>query len=399
MCPGVCFLGPTSLGFTELPGFPGSLFPWPDWRSSPSLGFQISFHFLILPLLLLVPLWFKSLKTFENFLEVPKPVLIFLRSCFFILFWLTVSFFLLLQTVDLSPGFLPVTVGSLYIFLYFTFIAFTFSSILQPYSTNSVSFLTTSVLNCASDRLAISSSLSCVFSGTLICSFIPDIFFVSEHLLSNKGQSLRYSPGRGPCTSLPCDAVCGGGVWEGTIALALLSARFQSLSPLPTSKVGPSSADFQVGGFVLALGPCAFLQWTLLWGWEFLLLPQHPQVFSVRGLRLYFPTGTLFCGSVWLSSCSSQLSAHRCGTPALPATALWWVLSAWLPGSALPADLGERFFIDSLDFHTIRFSVSCGFLFLHLLLSFFWLCVEAQCLYLHLRLGRKSHMVGFMVQP
>ena len=37
----------------------------------------------------------------------------------------------------------------------------------------------TNVLNCASDRLAISSSLSCIFSGALICfSFGP--FFLSS---------------------------------------------------------------------------------------------------------------------------------------------------------------------------------------------------------------------------
>ena len=56
---------------------------------------------------------------FKVVLEVPKP-LIFLISCFFILFQLNVYFFLLAQIVDLSPSFLPVTVGSLYIFLYFT---------------------------------------------------------------------------------------------------------------------------------------------------------------------------------------------------------------------------------------------------------------------------------------
>ena len=100
-----------------------------------------------------------------------------LNSCFFILFWLNVSFFLLLQTIDLSPGFLPVTVGSLYIFLYFTFHTFHFSSILQPYSKISVSILITRVLNFASDRLAISLSLSCIFSGALICSFIWAFFF------------------------------------------------------------------------------------------------------------------------------------------------------------------------------------------------------------------------------
>ena len=32
---------------------------------------------------------------------------------------------------------------------------------------------------------------------------------------------------------LSCYAVCGGGVREGTMALALLSAGFQSLPPLP----------------------------------------------------------------------------------------------------------------------------------------------------------------------
>ena len=39
-----------------------------------------------------------------------------------------------------------------------------------------------------------------------------------------------------------------------------------------------------------ALGPYGSLQGTLLWGWEFLLLPpQPPWVLSIRGLRLYFP--------------------------------------------------------------------------------------------------------------
>ena len=61
-----------------------------------------------------------NVGTLKDVLEVPKPLLIFLNSCFFILFWLSVSFFFLVQTVDLTTGFLPITVGSLYIFLYFT---------------------------------------------------------------------------------------------------------------------------------------------------------------------------------------------------------------------------------------------------------------------------------------
>uniref|UniRef100_K9IGT3 Uncharacterized protein n=1 Tax=Desmodus rotundus TaxID=9430 RepID=K9IGT3_DESRO len=58
--------------------------------------------------------------TFQVVPEVPKPLLIFLNSCFFILFWLDVYFFLLLHIVDRSPGFLLFTLGPLYIFLCFT---------------------------------------------------------------------------------------------------------------------------------------------------------------------------------------------------------------------------------------------------------------------------------------
>ena len=72
---------------------------------------------------------------------------------------------------------------------------------------------------------------------------------------------------------------------------APLSAGFQSLPLLPTIKLGPFGADSQVGGLVHALGPCGSLQGPLLFGWESLLLPpQPPRAFSIRGLRLYFPT-------------------------------------------------------------------------------------------------------------
>ena len=47
---------------------------------------------------------------------------------------------------------------------------------------------------------------------------------------------------------LHCDAVCVGGVPEGPVLLALLSASCQSLPLLPTSKLGPVGADSQVGG-------------------------------------------------------------------------------------------------------------------------------------------------------
>ena len=59
-------------------------------------------------------------------------------------------------------------------------------------------------------------------------------------------------------------AVCGGGIQEGTVQLAGLSASFQSLPLLPTSKWGPSGADSQVGEFVYVLGPSGSFQQTLL---------------------------------------------------------------------------------------------------------------------------------------
>ena len=64
----------------------------------------------------------------------------------------------------------------------------------------------------------------------------------------------------GQPTMLHCGTVSGGGVQEGTMPLAWLLAGFQSLPPLPTSKLGPSGADSRVDGFAYILGPCGSLQ-------------------------------------------------------------------------------------------------------------------------------------------
>ena len=100
---------------------------------------------------------------------------------------------------------------------------------------------------------------------------------------------------------------------------------------------------------------------------------------------------------------SPGLSAHECGSacstshrlarPSPPAASLPQVLSAGLPISAPPAGLDECFFFKSLVVrlpYGLIFWQFCCFLFLNLLLSFFWLCKEAQCIYLHLHLARKS---------
>ena len=74
------------------------------------------------------------------------------------------------------------------------------------------------------------------------------------------------------------------------MAPASLSSGFQSFTPVPTIKLGPSGAGSPVGGLVHTLGPCGSLQRPLLRGWQsLLLLPQPPRALSIRGLRLYFP--------------------------------------------------------------------------------------------------------------
>ena len=82
---------------------------------------------------------------------------------------------------------------------------------------------------------------------------------------------------------LRCDAIHGGEVRGGTVWLAPFSV------PATHKQVGPFWCWFLVGGLVHVLGPCGSLQQTLLWGWEFLPLPQPPQEFSVRSFEALFP--------------------------------------------------------------------------------------------------------------
>ena len=177
------------------------------------------------------------------------------------------------------------------------------------------------------------------------------------------------------------------------MALTPLSARFQSLPLLPTIKLGPSDAGSRVDGLVHALGPSGSLQWPLLWGWEFLLLPpQPPWVFSIRGLRLYFPVLEAWVvQSALLPRCSSGLSMHECGatgsasgrtacpvcstichlsgsscvarSPLHPGCLFLPLLPVWMNVSSLSPWL--------LDFRAVWFSVSSGcFLFLNCCPSF-----------------------------
>ena len=143
------------------------------------------------------------------------------------------------------------------------------------------------------------------------------------------------------------------------MALALLSAGFQSLPLIPTINLGPSGADSWMGRFVYVLGPCGSLQQNLLWGWEFLPLPPQPlQVFSVRGFEVLFPcAGPLGCSVYLAPRLFLLVYLHlNVGPPSLqakplqgpPAATLPWVLSAQLLVSAPPTCLNECFFFNSL---------------------------------------------------
>ena len=184
-----------------------------------------------------------------------------------------------------------------------------------------------------------------------------------------------------------------------------------SVTPSAThNQIGPLWCCFPSGWVCARSRPLWVSPWTLLWGWKFLPLPlQPPRVFSIRGLRLYFlELEPWLWGLLRSPAVPPSLSAGECGTT--PSTirclagsaspCLLHILSAPLPLSAPPTSPVNVSSLSPwlLDFHTIQFSVSSGcFLFLNLLLSFFWLCEEAQCVYLCLHLGQKSEKYNFNI--
>ena len=130
----------------------------------------------------------------------------------------------------------------------------------------------------------------------------------------------------------------------------------------------------------------------------------------ISGLKLYFPElepwvarsasqYTSCCLAGQLQLCPPRSTIHhptpQSTTPlGPPATALLGVLSTWLPVSTPPTNLDECFFFISLVVGLPYSLIFCQFWLLFvfkLLLSFFWLWEEAQCVYLCLHLGQKFH--------
>ena len=122
-------------------------------------------------------------------------------------------------------------------------------------------------------------------------------------------------------------------------------------------------------------------------------------VFSQKFEALFPHAGTLGCAVCHLVHQLLPLQPAA-ALPALlhnpislgpPAAALPQVLSTWLPVSASPTSLDECLFFITLVVGLPYSSIFCQFwLFFVFKLSFFWLCEEAQCVYLYLHLGWKS---------
>ena len=93
--------------------------------------------------------------------------------------------------------------------------------------------------------------------------------------------------------------------------------------------------------------------------------------------------------------------------PFIPQSASLWIQPCccefcppWLPVSAPPTGLDECFIFVSLVVRLPCGSIFCQFwLFFvfKLLLSFFWLCKEVQCIYLHLHLGQNSKKLSYFL--
>ena len=113
---------------------------------------------------------------------------------------------------------------------------------------------------------------------------------------------------------------------------------------------------------------------------------------KVAAGRLGSPTSVCKCGAVGSASCSLAGPVPQSSTPlGPPDTALPGVLLVRLPVSAPSIGMDECFFFISLVVRLPYSSIFCQFwlvFVVKLLLSFFWLCKEAQCVYLCLHLGR-----------
>ena len=180
-----------------------------------------------------------------------------------------------------------------------------------------------------------------------VLSFGPFFSFVPTHLLCSKGQSLGCSPGQGNYHHCVVKLYVGEES-EGEQCLLLHSLPVFSYFPCyPQSNWALLELIPRwvvcVHSRTLWVSPMN----SLLWDWEFLLMPPHPrQVFLVRGFKALFPdTGTLGCMACLPPQLFLPVYLHTNVEPPGP------------PAAALPRVLS------ALAAH-LRFSYWCGWMFL-----------------------------------
>ena len=145
-----------------------------------------------------------------------------------------------------------------------------------------------------------------------------------------------------------------------------------------------SELSCEAGSFPYHHNPHRFLQSEILrlyfptlepWVARSVLLPNCSFLFNCMQMWDHLVHQPPPC-PFWASSCHLAMSPLRPSFPSLPLLPIWMIVSSLTPWMS--------------DFHKVQFSGSSGvfFLFLNLLLSFFWLCKEVNCIYLHLHLGQ-----------
>ena len=139
--------------------------------------------------------------------------------------------------------------------------------------------------------------------------------------------------------------------------LVQLSAGFQSLPLLPTSKLGPSGADSQMGGFVYVLVPYGLSSELSCAAGSFSCHHYPHRFLSPEGLSLYFPSlEPWVVQSVLLPSCSSWFKCTKmwdhplcqpppCHTSSPPSCLSPPLLLVWMNVTSLTSWLS--------DFHTV----------------------------------------------
>ena len=100
------------------------------------------------------------------------------------------------------------------------------------------------------------------------------------------------------------------------MAPASLSSGFQSFTPLPMIKLGPSGAGSRVGGLVHALGPCGSVSPTtspVRLGVSPAAAPTPTGVFNQRFEALFPRAGALGYAVCFAPRRLSGFSVHECG--------------------------------------------------------------------------------------